>query len=211
MTLTSLPAAAYSGTQTLSGTYTEQLKTLLVTARQHGVPARDRSGVFSAEAARSLCALRELLTGTRSRSKPTLSEIASLYDRLGAQPSFSAPAGSVDGFNVSVRCQVGYFVTSSVVQRAVALSSGKASTPTGIGLFRVGWQVNGWKESTLFPGAWMYKPSFFNGGEGVHGMSYDSLVKPYPASHGCVRVLRADMDWLFPRLKAARVRVYGSW
>ena len=50
----------------------------------------------------------------------------------------------------------------------------------------------------------MYRPRYFNGGIAVHG--YGS-VPPYPASHGCVRVSLAAMDWIWssPWLKPGDV------
>ncbi len=41
----------------------------------------------------------------------------------------------------------------------------------------------------------LYRPRYFHGdGIAVHG--YHS-VPPYPASHGCVRVTEAAMDWIW--------------
>ena len=59
----------------------------------------------------------------------------------------------------------------------------------------------------------MYRPFFFNGGQALHGSSNDSLVKWYPASHGCVRMLHADIDALWDAGfgRGDRVYVYGAW
>jgi lipoprotein-anchoring transpeptidase ErfK/SrfK len=66
---------------------------------------------------------------------------------------------------------------------------------------------NGMHRSTLELGD-MWRPKYFNGGIAVHG---SPSVPPYPASHGCVRVSNAAMNWLWdvwgmPR--GTRVLVY---
>lgn len=190
------------------------VKLILTQAKKAGYPVRDASGAWSAESARTFCALRELLIGDAGRARPTSSELTEIDVALKGTPTLTdlaLPVRATDGVNVSVHCQIGYFVADGVVQRVFALSSGKKSTKTDLGLWRVGYQVNGWKESSLYPGSFMYKPSFFNKNEGIHGMKADSMVPAYPASHGCVRVLHKDADWLFPRIKGSKVRVYGKW
>lgn len=64
-----------------------------------------------------------------------------------------------------------------------------AITPTGT--FHVYYQVDKWD---IGPLGGLYRPKYFNGGIAVHG-SYS--VPPQPASHGCVRVSLAAMDWLW--------------
>jgi lipoprotein-anchoring transpeptidase ErfK/SrfK len=49
----------------------------------------------------------------------------------------------------------------------------------------------------------LYRPRYFNGGIAVHG--YTS-VPSYPASHGCVRVSNAAMDWIW----ANQIMAIGS-
>jgi hypothetical protein len=75
------------------------------------------------------------------------------------------------------------------------------------GSFRVYMEDNGMHRSTLELGD-MWRPKYFNGGIAVHG---SPSVPPYPASHGCVRVSNAAMNWLWdvwgmPR--GTRVLVY---
>jgi hypothetical protein len=194
--------------------YKSELKSLLMLAKSNGFPVRDTSGAYSKEAMRTLCAMREIFNGKPSRDKPVQAEILSLkeiFNEMIDLSSITPPAEFVNGFNVSVKCQIGYFVSEGSILRIVTLSSGKLSTKSRVGLWRVGYRINDWKESSLYPGGWMYKPSFYNGNEAVHGMKSDSLVPTYPASHGCIRVMKRDMDWLYPRLKNAQVYIYGKW
>ncbi|WP_084965398.1 L,D-transpeptidase family protein [Thermoactinospora rubra] len=83
-------------------------------------------------------------------------------------------------FNTSTGNGATYSV-GGVVKRAV--------TPRGT--YKVYRQVDGWDKGPLGS---LYRPRYFNGGIAVHG--YGS-VPPYPASHGCVRVSIAAMDWIW--------------
>jgi lipoprotein-anchoring transpeptidase ErfK/SrfK len=83
-------------------------------------------------------------------------------------------------------------------------STGARQRKTPKGHFQVRWQTDGYNPKRRG----MYRPKYFNGGVAVHG--YPS-VPPHPASHGCVRVTNAAMDWLWrtDTLKiGARIWVY---
>jgi lipoprotein-anchoring transpeptidase ErfK/SrfK len=77
----------------------------------------------------------------------------------------------------------------------------------------VGWLIDDWYESRSYPDGWMYRPQFFNMGQAIHGSSLDSAVHSYPASHGCVRMLHKDIDYLWANGfgKGSVVNVYGTW
>lgn len=66
-----------------------------------------------------------------------------------------------------------------------------ASTPRGS--YSVYMERNYLHESTLELGS-MWRPKYFSGGYAVHG---SGSIPPYPASHGCVRVSNAAMNWLW--------------
>jgi peptidoglycan hydrolase-like protein with peptidoglycan-binding domain len=74
---------------------------------------------------------------------------------------------------------------------AVDATTGKASTPTPPGTFAVFRQVDGWDPG---PYGSLYRPKYFNGGIAVHG---GPPVIADPASHGCVRIPDAAIDWLW--------------
>jgi peptidoglycan hydrolase-like protein with peptidoglycan-binding domain len=68
-----------------------------------------------------------------------------------------------------------------------------ADTPNGE--WRIYRQIDGWRQSNL---GRLYRPKYFHeDGIAIHG--YPN-VPSYPASHGCVRVSMAAMDYLWPRL-----------
>jgi hypothetical protein len=77
------------------------------------------------------------------------------------------------------------------VERLYPMSSGKPSTPTQPGLFRV------WLREPGVNNDDMVDSSFFNGGDAIHGYN---PVPPYAASHGCLRVPVPDAlsiyDWI---------------
>lgn len=94
-------------------------------------------------------------------------------------------------------------VDDGVVTRVLNASSGngetyealgrtyRASTPRGD--FAVYRETDGMHESTLELGS-MWRPKYFTGAFAVHG---SGSVPAWPASHGCVRVSNAAMNWLW--------------
>jgi hypothetical protein len=86
------------------------------------------------------------------------------------------------------------------VHRIYPLSSGKPSTPTVIGRFRV------YLKSPGYNSEGMYYSNYFVGGYAIHG--YDP-VPTYPASHGCLRVPITDALSIYGWVKmGTRVDVY---
>ena len=63
------------------------------------------------------------------------------------------------------------------------ISSGKPSTPTVLGSFRVYLKTPGYLPDG------MYYSNFFTGGYAIHGFN---PAPDYPASHGCMRVPIVD-------------------
>jgi lipoprotein-anchoring transpeptidase ErfK/SrfK len=64
-----------------------------------------------------------------------------------------------------------------------------ASTPSGS--FKVSRQIDGLRISDLGE---LWRPKYFNGGIAVHG---STSVPAFAASHGCVRVSNAAMNWIW--------------
>ncbi|GAA1847992.1 L,D-transpeptidase family protein [Myceligenerans crystallogenes] len=107
------------------------------------------------------------------------------------------------GIEVDLTRQVLLVVENGRVIRTINASSGNgeryeargnwyvASTPAGsFGVYK---QIDGYRESSLDLGS-MYRPKYFTGGIAVHG---SPSIPGYPASHGCVRVSNAAMDWIW--------------
>ena len=63
---------------------------------------------------------------------------------------------------------------------------------TPVGLFKVYREhADGWREGDLGE---IFRPKYFRGGVAVHG---SGSIPDYPASHGCVRVSTAAMDFIW--------------
>ncbi|MBW3548070.1 MAG: L,D-transpeptidase family protein, partial [Actinobacteria bacterium] len=81
-----------------------------------------------------------------------------------------------------------------------------AVTPTG--RFQIFRQIDGWRQSHL---GRLYRPKYFTtSGIAIHG---STSVPPFPASHGCVRLTLAAMDYVWGANLApigTQVLVYGS-
>jgi N-acetylmuramoyl-L-alanine amidase len=101
---------------------------------------------------------------------------------------------------------VGVFPISSANGEAYRNARGRvinADTPEGRFTFQRSRQ--GWWESYL---GFLYRPFYFHGGYAIHG---SNSVPPFPASHGCVRLELADMDFLATRIRIGMpIYVYGD-
>jgi lipoprotein-anchoring transpeptidase ErfK/SrfK len=74
------------------------------------------------------------------------------------------------------------------------VSSGSRSGPTSSGSFTLNWRSTG-RASTVNPD-W-FLPWYFNFGN-REGLAFHANPLPgYPASHGCVRLLERDAQWLY--------------
>ena len=82
---------------------------------------------------------------------------------------------------------------------------GTAVAHTPAGRFRIGRQIDGWRDAPL---GMLWRPKYFNGGIAVHGAK---SVPPYAASHGCARLTNSAMNYLWSNDKLplkTRVWVY---
>jgi lipoprotein-anchoring transpeptidase ErfK/SrfK len=69
-----------------------------------------------------------------------------------------------------------------------------ANTPSG--KFEVFRQIDALHKSPL---GLLWRPKFFNGGIALHGAE---SIPAYPASHGCVRLSNAAMNWIWDTSQA---------
>jgi hypothetical protein len=112
---------------------------------------------------------------------------------------------STSSLEVNLAKQVLYYVSDRSVTRILDTSTGKASTPTPTGRFKIIRRINGWHRSPLGN---LYRPNYFYRGYAVHG--YTS-VPAYPASHGCVRIMIPTMDRMWTSLHLGMpVAIYRS-
>ena len=125
----------------------------------------------------------------------------------------TAPASRVE---VDLTKQVLYVVSGGAVERILPVSSGngrtyeqkdgsdaKALTP--VGWYKVQRRIIGERKADLGS---LYDPQYFYRGWAIHG---SNSVPAYPASHGCVRVTRADAKYLLRAIGVGTsVYVYGG-
>ena len=125
----------------------------------------------------------------------------------------SSPGNRVE---VDLTRQVLYVVKGGAVKRILPISSGngatyaqkdgskaRALTPTGY--YRIQRRIVGVREADL---GTLYDPQYFYKGWAIHG---SNSVPAVPASHGCVRVTRADATWLLRELTIGMsVYLYGG-
>ena len=119
------------------------------------------------------------------------------------------------GAYVNKTCQILYQVGDHNYRRLVRVSTGAPGYETPSGTGRVWRKWAGWHEKSLYEDGWMYDSLYFrtdHPGIALHGSAGNSLVKTYPASHGCVRVWRPDIQEIFAETPIGTiVTVYGRF
>jgi lipoprotein-anchoring transpeptidase ErfK/SrfK len=167
-------------------------------------------GVITARTRQALCAWRETHGLPIGRYTLTSRDATSVLSAT-SRPSTSRS----NGLYVNKTCQILYQVVDHKYRRIVWVSTGKPgyATPSGTGYVWKKWA--GWHQSSIYSGAWMYDSIYFRRdrpGIALHGSISNDLVKPYPASHGCVRVWRPQIHYIFQETPIGRkVVVYGSY
>ncbi len=95
-------------------------------------------------------------------------------------------------FEVLVDRQLLLAIQDNRVVRTISVSTGKASTPTILGTFRVYAKIPRWWSVPFRD--WLLLALPFSGGFAIH--QYPD-VPTFPASHGCVRVTQSDEAWVY--------------
>ena len=147
-----------------------------------------RPGLYDARTARAVLAFRKV-TGMR-RTEIASSDVFRRLARGGGRFRVRFPAHGKH-VEADLSRQVIALIRGSKVERIYPVSSGKPSTPTIRGHFRV------YMKSPGTNAKGMYMSSYFIRGFAIHG--YPS-VPVFPASHGCLRVPNSEAvsiyNWL---------------
>lgn len=145
-------------------------------------------GVYDARTARAILAFRKMSNLPRTTTATSLVMHRIINGGGQFEVRFPHQGRHAEG---DLTHQVLALIDGSRVQRLYPISSGKPSTPTVLGTYRIYQRTPG-----LLPDG-MYYSSFFTGGYAIHG--YDPSPV-YPASHGCLRTPMEDAhaiyDWL---------------
>jgi lipoprotein-anchoring transpeptidase ErfK/SrfK len=176
----------------------------------YGYPVGDVDGEITKRARQALCAWRETSGLPTSRGRLTTADVRSVL-MATKRPTPTRP----DGIYVNKTCQVLYQVVDHTYRRIVWASTGAPGHPTPNGTGKVWRKWAGAHESSLYDGAFMYDSLYFlknRPGIALHGSRVNSLVKSYPASHSCVRVMRPAIREIFHETPiGTRVSVYGEY
>ena len=135
---------------------------------------------------------------------PRNSLVTSTTWRALASPKRLHPRGSTHGFHIEIdqSRQVVFTVQDGEVAGIIHTSTGKPSTPTYDGAFRVTRKLAGYSEHGL------YYPSYFVGNGAILGWPD---VPTYAASHGCSRVPMWTARWIYGLAAiGTRVLVYHA-
>jgi peptidoglycan hydrolase-like protein with peptidoglycan-binding domain len=145
-------------------------------------------GSFDARTARAVLAFRKV-AGMRRTSEASTSFMRAMADGKGSFKIRRPDHGR--HVEADLTRQVIALIEGGRVRRIYPVSSGKPSTPTVVGAFRVYLKTPGTNAKGMLDSA------YFIGGFATHG--YPS-VPIYPASHGCLRVplpdARSLYDWI---------------
>ena len=115
----------------------------------------------------------------------TLAAMATAARPVAAKPT---PGPSLE---VDLNRQILMVINGGQVENVLDISSGKPSTPTPPGDYKIQRQIDGMRISDL--GA-LWRPKYFTGGYALHG---SGSVPTTAASHGCVRLTNTEIDWLW--------------
>lgn len=137
-------------------------------------------------------------------------------DAIGSPTPPPLVGGAATRIEVDLDRQVVHLVRDGQRVRTMNASSGngevytwpdgrRALADTPVGTFVIERRIDGLREGDL--GA-MYDPLYFHRGWAIHGSNH---VPGHPASHGCVRLSRADARWLGAQVPdGTQVVVHGS-
>jgi N-acetylmuramoyl-L-alanine amidase len=112
-------------------------------------------------------------------------------DALAVATPVVPRTGTEARIEVDLAAQVAIVVAPDGTVTAINATTGAAATPTPRGRYAIFRQVNGWDPG---PFGSLYRPKYFTGGIAFHG---GVPVLARPASHGCVRLPDAAVDWLW--------------
>jgi hypothetical protein len=175
-----------------------------------GYPVGDVDGDITARAKQALCAWRETHGMPVSRNGLTLADAYSVLNATKRPTPTREP-----GIYVNKTCQVAYQIVGKTYKRIVWVSTGAPGYETPNRTGKVWRKWAGAHESSLYPEAYMYDSLYFlrdRPGIALHGSRVNSLVKPYPASHSCVRVTRPEITQIFRETPiGTKVQVYGDY
>ena len=175
-----------------------------------GYPVGDIDGDITVRAKQALCAWRETNGMPVSRAGLTLNDAYSVLNATSRPTPTREP-----GIYVNKTCQILYQIVGKTYKRIVWISTGAPGYETPNRTGKVWRKWAGAHESSLYDDAFMYDSLYFlrdRPGIALHGSRVNSLIKPYPASHRCVRVMRPEIHQIYADTPiGTKVQIYGEY
>jgi hypothetical protein len=149
----------------------------------------DDDGRFGPATSDALLAFQkwEGLARTGKPDSPTKAHLA-----IASHPTPIAPGGKGKRAEVLLDRQVALLIKDDQVVRTISVSTGKASTPTPPGNYKVYAKIPRWWSTPFHE--WLPWALPFVGGIAFHELQD---VPAYPASHGCVRQRDTVAQWTY--------------
>ncbi|MEV8376607.1 L,D-transpeptidase [Kribbella sp. NPDC056861] len=187
--------------------YAKQVEAKL---KAFGYPVGDVDGDITKRAKQALCAWRETNGMPVSRDGLTAADVQSVLKATKKPAATKEP-----GIYVNKTCLVLYQVVGKEIRRIVWVSTGAPGYETPNRTGKVWRKWAGAHESSLYDDAYMYDSIYFlkdRPGIALHGSRVNTLIKTYPASHRCVRVMRPEIHHIFAETPiGTKVQVYGEY
>ena len=137
------------------------------------------NGTFDSHTRHALTAFQKYMRASRSGKL----DANTRYILAAVNDKVTPRWGGTKSVEIDITRQIAMMQTNGEITWIFDISSGKSSTPTPIGNYRIYNRVS--KLGTL------WRPRYFTGGYALHG---SPSVPTYPASHGCIRFTNAEMN-----------------
>jgi peptidoglycan hydrolase-like protein with peptidoglycan-binding domain len=179
---TPVPAAPLASGQ--NGPEVQQLQQRLV-EMGYWMPAVD--GKYGSGTSHAVTAFQKA-NGLPRTGKADAATLAAMATAPRPTPARPLPGRSIEA---DLTRQILMVIGDGQVEQVLDISSGKASTPTPKGSYKIQREIDGLRISDLGE---LWRPKYFTGGYAVHG---SPSVPSKAASHGCIRLTNAEIDWLW--------------
>lgn len=145
-------------------------------------------GIFGVRTEHAVVALQKTAGLDRTG---VVDEATWLAAEAGTRPSARSNSGRV--LEVDLPRQILLLVQDGSVRKIFDVSTGRNGFRTPTGNFTIYDEVDGWHDA-----GWgrVWRPKYFHEPTSLAFHGYDN-VPPYPASHGCVRLIDPAIDWLW--------------
>ena len=184
----SLPPLAWQGPELSAGNTGDEVTQMQVQLRTRGFWLNDAYGTFGETTRHALVAFQKYFGLPRTGRLDERSRFILAAQSAKVEPRKPGAGRRVE---VDIARQVLLISQDGVTVWVHDVSTGKSSTPTPRGSYKIQRQINGKRISAL---GQLWRPKYFTGGYALHG---SPSVPNYPASHGCVRLTNASINMIW--------------